>query len=140
MKSLEQFILVATFAALAGTSLHAQTVDLKAAIPFDFRAGDTSMPAGEYLIHEQGPVIFLRGADKNGQSFALMTIGADGQWDSLRSARLDFNCYGRECFLATVWDSFTQVGRSVLPTARQKELAKLQNVPARATVALIIAK
>jgi hypothetical protein len=135
MKSLKQFILVTTFAALAGTGLDAQSVDMRAVIPFDFRAGDRLLPAGEYVIHGQGPVVFLRGADNGSPAFALMTIRTEGR-DQYRQARLDFNRYGNEYFLTSVWDSFTQNGRQMLPTPRQKELAKRGNAPYSATVAL----
>src|SRR3984885_6438530 len=63
MKSLKQTVVVTIFAALACTALHAQSVRLQATIPFDFRAGDKLMPAGEYAIQEQGSITFLRAAD-----------------------------------------------------------------------------
>ncbi len=139
MKSLKRFILVTTFAALAGTALRAQSVDVRAAIPFDFHAGDRLLPAGEYVIQGQGSVVFLRGADNGSPSFALMTINSEGR-DPSGHARLDFNRYSNEYFLTAVWDSFTQVGRQVPPTARQKVLAKRGNVPVQDTVALTSTK
>jgi hypothetical protein len=139
MKSLKQFILVTTFAALAGTGLDAQTVDMRAVIPFNFHAGDRLLPAGEYSIRGQGPVVFLRGADNGSPAFALMTIRTEDQ-DQYAHARLEFNRYGNEYFLTAVWDSFTQNGRQMLPTPRQKELAKQGKVPAAATVALTSTK
>ncbi len=139
MKSLKQFILVTTFAAVACTGLRAQSVDLQAAIPFDFHAGDRLLPAGDYVIHGQGPVVLLRGADNGKPAFALMTISAESR-DASGHARLDFNRYGDEYYLTAVWDSSSQAGRQIPPTARQKELAKRGNVPVRDTVALTIAK
>ena len=135
MKSLTQLVAVMIFAALACTGLHAQTVDLRAAIPFNFHAGDKLMPAGEYVIQEQGSVIWLRDADRHRPAFALMTVGAAGRNLSPQS-RLEFNRYGSEYFLTEVWGSFTQDGRQLLPTARQKELAKRGDVPASAEVIL----
>ncbi len=44
MKSLKQFVVVVAFAALSGIGLRAQTIDLRAAIPFDFHAGDRLLP------------------------------------------------------------------------------------------------
>jgi len=139
MKSLKQFIWVTTFVALAGTGLRAQSVDMRAAIPFDFQAGDKLMPAGEYAIQGQGSVVFLRGADNGSPALALITIGAEGR-DASGHARLEFNRYGNEYILAAVWNSFTQDGRQLLQTPRQKELAKRGNVPAQTTVALMSAK
>jgi hypothetical protein len=139
MKSLKQFIVVTTFAAVACTGLRAQSVDLQAAIPFDFHAGDKLMPAGEYAIQGQGAVVFLRGADNGSPALALITIGAEGR-DASGHARLEFNRYGNEYFLTAVWDSHTLAWRQLLPTPRQKELAKRGNVPAETTVALVSAK
>jgi hypothetical protein len=135
MKSLKQLILVTTFAALACIGLRAQTVNLIAAIPFDFHAGDRLMPAGEYSIHEQGSLILLRGADNGSPAQALLTNRTDDRSPS-RGGRLEFDRYGNEYFLTAVWNSSTQDGHQLLPTARQKELAKRGNVPAAATVAL----
>jgi len=139
MKSLKQFILVTTFAALAGSGLHAQTVALKAAIPFDFRAGDRLMPAGEYVIHEEGAVVYLRGADNASPSFALLTNRTEGR-TRFQQDRLEFDHYGNEYFLTAVWNSVTQDGRQTLPTPRQKELAKRGSVPSQATVAITSTK
>jgi hypothetical protein len=138
MKSLKQTVVVTIFAALACTALHAQSVSLQATIPFDFRAGDKLMPAGEYAIQEQGAVIFLRAADGK-SNLAMFTHGVESRHPS-RAARLDFNQYGNEYFLTTIWDSYTQDGREVPPTSRQRELAKQGNVPVLAVVAMVRSK
>jgi hypothetical protein len=136
MKSLTQFVVVAIFAALACSGLHAQSVDMRAEIPFDFHAGAKLMPAGEYLVHGQGPVLWLRGAANGGQAVAVITVAARSLERS-GSARLDFNRYDNEYFLAEVWSSANWDGRQLIPTARQKELAKRDRVPARAEVSLV---
>jgi hypothetical protein len=139
MKSLTQFVVAAIFAALACTGLHAQTVDMRADIPFNFHAGDKLMPAGEYVIHGQGPLVFLRESDSGRPAPILMTIGVSGRY-AARPARLVFNCYGNEYFLTTIWNPFTQDGRKVLPTAREKELASRGDVPLHAEVLLAATK
>ncbi len=139
MKSFKQLAVVAIFAALACAGLRAQSVDLRAAIPFNFHAGDKLMPAGEYFIHEQSPVVFLRTFDVASLSRALMTVGAAGR-DPSHESKLVFNRYGSEYFLSTIWDSFSEDGRQVLRTAREKELAKRGNVPVPAVVTLASSK
>jgi len=135
MKSLKQQLMaVAIFAALACTGLHAQSMDMRATIPFAFHAGDRLMPAGEYVIHEQGPWVWFRAADSGRPSPIFMTIGLDGQGP--QQARLEFNRYGNEFFLTAVWNSFTKDGRQVLPTAHEKELAKRGDVPDKSAVTL----
>jgi hypothetical protein len=123
MKSLKQLVVLAILSALACAGLYAQTVDLRATIPFDFRAGNTLMPAGEYEIRGQGPWVLLRLADGGRPSVGLMTNQAVGT-DPTRDARLDFNRYGNAYFLAAVWVPFSSDGRQVPATAQEKRLAK----------------
>jgi hypothetical protein len=136
MKSLQQFIGVAVFATLSCAGLRAQNVELRADVPFDFYAGNTLIPAGEYVVDARGPVVWLRGPGGT-PVFASNT----NRTESLqpRQERLVFNRYGNEYFLSAIWTAFTD-GRQLIPTARQKELAKRVNVPVQATVALVSGK
>jgi|HubBroStandDraft_4_1064222.scaffolds.fasta_scaffold1303215_1 hypothetical protein len=138
MKNFKPLAVVAFFGALACAGLHAQTVDVRATIPFDFRAGDALMPAGEYLIHEQDSWILLRAADGGKPARILMTIGVVG--GDPKDARLDFKRYGSEYFLTELWVSSSLDGRQLLPTAREKELAKRGEVPARTAVTIASSK
>jgi hypothetical protein len=143
MKSLKHLVVVSIFAALACSGLHAQSVDLRATIPFDFHAGKTLLPAGDYLIHGDGPVVWLRAEDHSKPAFALMTIAAVAGMDQQarsRPARVEFNRYGDEFFLRTIWNPSTAGGRQLVPTAREKELVAHGNVPARTAVAVYSTK
>ena len=136
MKSLT---IVAIFTALGCTGLHAQSVDMRAEIPFDFHAGAKLMPAGEYVVHAEGPLLWLRGAANGGSAVAMITV-ATSSLERSRAARLDFNRYGSEYFLTEVWSSANWDGRQLIPTSRQKELAKRGGVPDRAEVSLVSTK
>ena len=70
---------------------------MRATVPFDFQAGDRLMPAGEYVIHEQGMLVVLREADSGRLAPILMTIGVVSS--NPREAGLDFSHYGNEYFL-----------------------------------------
>ena len=139
MKTFQQVIAVGVFAVLAGGGLRAQSVDLRADIPFDFHAGDKLMPAGEYVIHGEGPVLWLRAEDSGKPTIGLMTIGSAGQ-DLSRKARLDFNRYGNQYFLESVWNPYAQNGRQLRRTAREKELAARADAPVVASVNLSASK
>jgi hypothetical protein len=138
MKNVKPFVMVATFVALACTSLHAQSGDMRATIPFDFHAGNRLVPAGDYVIHGQGAVVFLRKADSGTSVSSFMTSGTIGR-DRSRLARLDFQRYGTHYFLTTIWDPFSQDGRHVHQTAREKELelAKGGDGPIQIAVSLV---
>jgi hypothetical protein len=133
MKSLQHLAVGAALALLACTSLPAQDINMRANIPFDFHAGDRLIPAGEYVIHEQGPLVYWRGLDDR-PAFALITNRTEGR--GRQNNRLEFDRYGNEYFLKAIWSSTTQDGRQLLPTPLEKELAKRGNVPAPATVNL----
>ena len=77
MKRYMQLIAVTIFAALACTGLRAQTVNLWATIPFDFNAGGKLMPAGEYLIQEQGYLVVFHGVNNGNPNIVLMTAAGD---------------------------------------------------------------
>jgi hypothetical protein len=138
MKSLQHFAVMVFLAVLACTGLHALSFDFRANIPFEFRAGDTLMPSGEYLVHGEGPWVILRATDGSRQTPILMTIDVAG--GNPKEARLDFNRYGSEYFLTSIWDSFSQDGRQVGQTAREKEVAKRRGLPAPTAVTIASTK
>ena len=138
MKSYTQLATVTLFAALACTGLRAQTVNLWATVPFDFSAGGKLMPAGQYLIQEQGYLTIFHGFNNGNPNVILMTATGDGGTSG--KARLDFNRYGSRYFLTAIWDSQTPEGRRVPPTAREKELAKRGDVPVQTAVSLVSTK
>jgi hypothetical protein len=137
MKNLQQLVLVAIIAALACAGLHAQTANMRATIPFDFYAGDRLLPAGEYIVHQQGPWVSFRDAASGRPSSMLMTISTEGRGPS--HARLEFNRYGSEYFLSEVWNAVTVDGRQLVQAPRQKELAK-RGAPAPASVIISSSK
>ena len=138
MKNLKQFAVVAILVTLACAGLHAQTFDVRVIIPFGFRAADAQMPAGEYLVHGEGAWVVLRAVDGSRQTPILTTIAAAGGYP--KDAGLDFNRYGSEYFLSVIWDSSSWNGHQLLPTAREKELAKRRGLPVPTAVTLASSK
>jgi hypothetical protein len=135
MKSLKQLVVLAIFSALACAGLQAQSVDMRAIIPFDFRAGNTLMPAGEYEIHGQGPWIIVRLADGGRPSVGVMTNSVVAA-DPRREARLEFNRYGNAYFLSAIWSPFSGDGRQLPASSQEKQLAKRGVAPAGNSVVL----
>lgn len=135
MKNLKQFVVSVFFAALSGTGMHAQTASLRANIPFDFRAGNKLMPAGEYSIEEHGSLVVMRSTGDGKETIALLTNSAVGV-DSTRNARLEFSRYGSAYFLSAIWEPYSRDGRQVPATAREKELAKNRGVPTQAAIVI----
>lgn len=125
----------ALFAAMAFASLQAQTIDMHAKVPFDFRMGDRLMPAGEYVIHHAGGLLALRG--ENGLHAGAMYLTLPVYRKSPPSnGVLEFTRYGDSYFLAKVWEPNSRDGRALIRTKREKELASRVALTQTATLAL----
>src|SRR5438445_2208067 len=90
------------FASLACFYLYAQTMDLRANIPFDFRMGEVLMPAGQYTIHSSASLLTLRSDAGRPTAATLLTLPASRRL-APTAGTLEFSRYGEEYFLAKVW-------------------------------------
>ena len=124
------------FAATLTASLHAQTMNMQATIPFEFRIGSTVLPPGEYSIRHSGGVLFVKqtgGAHKGG---IFLTVGEDRPAGSSAAGTLQFNRYGSTYYLSKVWPAGSKEAQATPKTAREKELASHIGQPGTTTVAL----
>ena len=124
------------FAATLTASLHAQTMNLQATIPFDFQIGSTALPSGEYSIRHSGGVLSVQqtgGAHKGGM---FLTVGEDRPAGAKAAGTLLFNRYGDTYFLSKVWSAESTQAQAAPKTPREKELATHIGQPGTTTVAL----
>ena len=102
----------------------AQTVPaITVNVPFGFRMGDNSYPAGEYgftTIHED--VLVLSKEGRTNQGIALTSRIASQRQDNLR-AEVRFQCYAGECFVAQVWIPGRDGGFALRQSKAQQQLA-----------------
>ena len=91
---------------------HAQSIMLKADIPFNFVVGDTQLPSGEYHVKQLRPGV-IQVQDKVTRSSAIvMTTGVQtGKTSDV--GKLVFNRYGDNYFLSTIWAPSSIVGRQL---------------------------
>jgi hypothetical protein len=120
---------------------HAQTgsrTQLIADIPFQFKVGDRTMPAGEYTVSQVNPssdqaVLQLRSKDGTIMIQMMNMVGKGNE-----TARLVFNRYGSDSYFAEAWmpsdRNGLQAPRSKNERAARQELAGVK--PATETVAL----
>jgi len=123
-------------AAFTSTGIKAQSLDVRANIPFAFRVGQVQMPAGEYVIHEPQPgVLQLREA---GGRHAVMTTQIVGKLRTnlLDTGEVEFHRYGGTYFLAEVWRAASDTGIVLLKSPRETELARQFGFSQRARIAL----
>jgi hypothetical protein len=102
-------------------SASAQSVSLRADIPFDFYVANTLLPSGTYIIQPVNSDV-LRFLDASGKSTFLMISGREEN-DMLGLSRLLFRRYGNTSFLANVYWEGYPTGRIVNKTAREQEVA-----------------
>jgi hypothetical protein len=126
MKNL--FAAVGLFTMLASSGLKAQTLDLRAYIPFEFQMGNTSFPPGAYEIHSSGSVLRLNEVRGNHSAVLSLTNPASRN-HMTKDARLDFNRYGEAYFLAAIWAPEAWDGRVLPKTPRERRIAKNAHQP-----------
>jgi hypothetical protein len=109
---------------LAITALAAHAQQMKADIPFDFKAGNIQLSAGEFTIKSvvQG-VVMLRATD-SGKTATVFTHSAE----SLKVAdasNLVFHRYGDTYYLAQIWIAGRNIGTELSPSPAEREAASL---------------
>ena len=113
-------VAVTLFAVLAGTNGYGQSsTRVKGNIPFDFRVGSQSLPAGEYTVVPKSPVLVVIQSKDGHQSALVMTNAIQARRIST-DGKLVFNRYGAFYFLAQVWTPGEEVGR-VLPKSKAEQ-------------------
>jgi hypothetical protein len=124
------------FAAIACSSLHAQTMNMQVSIPFDFRVGTTVLPSGEYQIHHAtNGVLFV--ADVQGKhAVSFVTIGGDHPKTPAAGGVLQFSRYGDDYYLAKLWTSDSGAARVLPQSKRETELAKRVGLTETASVSI----
>ena len=125
MKKMLGCLSMAALAVVLAAPVSAQTVTLRASVPFDFVVGGRTMPAGAYVLGTLGDFGILRVQNEaTGITPAFtVTSAGDGQFDGDK-ALLAFHRYGSDYFLAEIWDGSTAAGRSVPMSRTERERAK----------------
>lgn len=107
-------------------------------IPFDFVAGNTTLPAGEYSVKVSGPVNTLVLIDrKDSSAAAFINTNAAAASEPQSESKLVFNRYGDRYFLSQVWTAGYSQGRQLLKSAREKEMAQVAKIETQGQVTLV---
>jgi hypothetical protein len=93
-------------------------------VPFEFTAGDTKLPAGEYTVGKSSsdsPVLLIARVD---HSEAVLVPSNAAQANEAQSdSKLVFHRYGDRYFLAQVWTAGSARGRQLMKSSAEKEMA-----------------
>ena len=107
-------------------------------IPFDFVAGNTQLPAGEYMVKVTGPTnTLILIARKDSTASAFMNTNAAVKSEPQSESKLVFNRYGDRYFLSQVWTAGNSSGRQLLKSAREKEMAQIAKIDTQGQVTLV---
>lgn len=129
--------LFALFIIAGGQVAQAQQVAL-VDIPFDFVAGGTKLPAGEYTVGRAGmsnSFVVLRQSDDPGTSAMILTNAAE-RTQAKSQPTLVFHRYGDRYFLSQVWNGGEIRGRELMKSAAEKEVAKLAKLETKGEVTI----
>jgi hypothetical protein len=132
------FIALVLALTIGASKANAQiTDDLEVNIPFQFHAGDTKLPAGEYRIHmlENSDLAIMEIVSADGSTTALFQVRESEANSAPAKNELIFNKYGNRYFLAKLFeegnDTGSQVAESRYEKAVSHETAEAQeHVPA----------
>ena len=109
---------------MAASALHAQSMLVRATIPFDFVVGHSALHAGEYTIHpisgDRGAVL-LRSADLKNSiviSPSTYTSGA-----TKANSQLVFKVIGGRYYLWQIWTAGYDTGRELSIEPQHNETA-----------------
>jgi hypothetical protein len=140
MKKVLGCLSMAALAIVLAAPVSAQTITLKASVPFDFTIGGRIMPAGDYVVSTAGDprVLEVRNVAK-GIAPAFATINAGSGPSDGDGASLTFNRYRGDYFLTGIWDSSTIGGCSVPMSRTEREKAKSASL-ATPEVVLVLAR
>jgi hypothetical protein len=103
---------------------YAQTgATLVADIPFPFHVADKLLPAGQYVVTQEGGngVILVKGSNIDAPFFVL--TNACQKLTAPDVGTLDFHRYGTSYFLARIWTPGYHQGRELHRSRMEREVA-----------------
>ena len=112
---------------LVAACANAQSVNVKANVPFDFVVDNVTLPAGAYSIqsvNDASGASTLAIRDENGKVGRLMGSNPAEKLEAAATSHLLFHRYGDTYFLAQIWIQGEQQGRELKQTRRETEMAK----------------
>jgi len=121
-KMKRRILITAALAMLATTAASAQTINVRAKVPFSFAVGSSILPAGEYSLQTLGfgNALAMRNRDANVTKLVLSTVC---QSRTATKNKLIFHRYGDAYFLSQIWTEGNSLGYEIPKSAREKEMA-----------------
>jgi hypothetical protein len=93
----------------------------KATIPFEFQLAGKVLPAGNYIVKVTDHFVQIRPVD-SAKGVGIVTLRAERK-QTAKKDMLEFNVYGNQYFLSQVWFEGSELGRSVVTSKAEMEIA-----------------
>lgn len=126
-KLLKSILVLAVCFAVAGPVVRAQAPNgMVVRIPFAFSVEQQTLPAGEYRIlpMDGGRLLFRR---SDGKAYTTVFSIPVRSRVPAASGKLIFHQYGAQYFLSQLWAPGLEVGRELLQSRKEQEMAKKQS-------------
>jgi hypothetical protein len=124
---LSLFIALVFALAIYPSRADAQIIDtLEVNIPFQFHAGNTKLPAGNYSIHtlDNSDLKFMEITSADGSTSALFEVRETDASSTPAMSELIFNKYGNRYFLAKLYDEGNPSGSEVVESRYEKKVSE----------------
>ncbi|MGB6901086.1 MAG: hypothetical protein WBE12_20995, partial [Candidatus Acidiferrum sp.] len=128
---------VVALAIMSSTRVAQAQENMKVTIPFDFVAGNRSLPAGEYSVNVSGQTHMLILVDRKDGAPTILGAHDVVAREPQSQSKLIFNRYGDRYFLSQVWMQGNSRGRQLSKSAREKEIVQVAQVDTRNRVTLV---
>ena len=134
--NLFRFLVLAAAALILGSTAYAQTVHVRAQVPFNFILGDKVYPAGEYTVQSleyYSHSLFIRSGKVDASAVTLSYPTTSAK--SAKQTVLVFHRMGNTYFLSEVWCADSKVGRGFPRSHTESTMAMMQTKPETVIVA-----
>jgi len=125
MKRLFGFLSILAVTFVLTAALPAQTLKLRASVPFEFMLAGRSMPAGDYSVDAgSNPMGVVRVSTGNEGVYFLAIRDTASQKEPTGQSLLLFHRYGDRYFLSRLVDGSLNTGVEIPTSGIEKELSK----------------
>lgn len=119
---------------LAAGSAFAQTIHVKANVPFDFAVSKEILARGTYEVTTMGQGRTLLIRDSEGKPQAMINSNRVESVNASGKTKLVFDRYGDRYFLREIWVAGANSGHQLPKSARETEAVAMHQSPDRVIV------
>jgi hypothetical protein len=113
-------VMLALSALILGEAAFAQSVTVN--VPFSFVISDRTFLAGQYSLSSTHDKVIVQDAD--GKTISMMFSNAVSGRQVGATGEVVFHCYAYRCFLSEVWVPTSDIGRQLVSSKAEIEMAK----------------